>query len=362
MSLQEIIQGSKSGVVDLRGRKFILRSPLILPSPVSILGGGDGELEFQTPPGVPALQIRSDNVELRGLTIRQNLEKPGINDLCVEVRGSGVILSDCKIEFTKRAVGGSVGSLKIENTHFHNLLPRESVNVVKVVVLDSIRGEVIIRGCKHTTEGNPRMEGFVVMPKTGSPKEGRILYENNFTEGFTGIRKWINFDVGAEIGAEGESLQMEMRNNRLDISGSAMMVVQPAFSKSLYRFRNLVFENNELSPIENLLEISSMYSGCPTLGEPETSTPFIRFHQNKGQKQNLKFVGYKTLPRTQLWEEGVGKEVGTNSEEETPIQKKNMLTTPVLIGILGIIFLALIIFYLTTLTPKRKALVKREKP
>lgn len=369
MSLQELLQSSKNGVVDLRGRKFVSETPIVLTSPISILGGGDCDLELRTPPGVPAFQIHSDNVSLRGLTIRHVLEKPGINDLCVKVRGTGIVISDCKIEFSKRAVGGSVGCMKIENTHFHNMLPKESVNVVKAIVLDQILGDIVVQGCKHTTEGNPRIEGFVVVPKTGSRKGGKILYENNFTEGFTGVRKWINFDVGAEIGEEGENLQMVIRNNRIETSNSSLMVIQPAFSKSLYRFQELVFENNQLSSLPNILEINSMYSGCSALGEPDSLNPFIRFNKNQGYENLVKFVGYKTLPKSQLWEEGVqknilggGKEIGTKSEEETPVQKKNILSTPVIITILGVIFLALIILYFTSTSPNRKPVIKKEKP
>lgn len=368
MSLQDLLRGSENGVVELRGKHFILDSPLVLTSPICISGGGDCELEFQTPSGIPALQIHSDKVSLHGLTIRQKLEKPGINDLCVEVRGSEISISDCKIEFSKRAVGGSVGSLRIENTHFHNVLPKESVNVVKAVVLDRIRGEVIVRGCKHTTEGNPCMEGFVVMPRSGSSKGGRILYENNFTEGFLSNRKWINFDVGAEIGLNGESLQMEIRNNRLESTSSAMLVIQPAFSKSLYRFEEIVVENNQLNSQASIVEINAIYSGCSTLGEPESSTPLIRFYQNQGYDQPLKLVGYKTIPKAKIWEEGVKKSISREGEdsdshprEETPLQKKNILGTSTILIILGVIFLALIILYLTSLSPKRTPKSKKEK-
>jgi hypothetical protein len=359
MSLSTLLQNSKNGALDLRGRKFVLETPLVITSPISILGGGECDLEFRTPPGVPALQIHSDGVILRGLNIRHILEKPGINDICVEVRGTDIALSDCKIEFSKRAVGGSVGCLRIENTHFHNLLPKESVNVVKAVTLDQIKGEVIVRGCKHTTEGNPRFEGFVVIPKTGSSKTGKILYEDNFTEDFVGIRKWINFDVGAEIGQEGEELRMEIRGNRLELCNSSMMVIQPAFSKSLYHFRELVLEKNQVNSTNNILEISSMYSGCSTLGEPESSLPFIRFHQNQGHQNLLKFVGYKTLPKNQIWEEGEGRPSIPAGGEETSMQKKNILNTPVIIIILGVILLALFIFYLVTLPNKRRRAPKK---
>jgi hypothetical protein len=196
---------------------------------------------------------------------------------------------------------------------------------------------------------------------------GKILYEENFTEGFVGIRKWINFDVGAEIGQEGEELRMEIRGNRLDLRNSSMMVIQPAFSKSLYRFREIVFEKNQVNSTDNILEISSMYSGCSTLGEPETSLPSIRFHQNQGHQNLLKFVGYKNLPDSQIWEEGEGrpsipaggKGFVPNPGEETPMQKKNVLNTPVIIIILGIILLALFVSYLVTLPNKRRRLTTR---
>lgn len=358
MSLQDLLNSPKKGIVDLRGRTFTLDTPLVISAPLRILGGGDCILEIKTPPRVPAIKIESGDVTIQGVTIRHVVENPLMNLGCVEVRGKNVEITGCRIEYLKSGVYGTADHLKIENTHFHHRLPAESTCVARAISLDGFREGVVVRGCVHTTEGNARMEGLTIVSRSNSSKAGTILYEGNRTEGFRGVRKWINFDVGAETGLEDETIQLEVRNNHIETSNASIMIIQPAFSTSLYRFEKIQFEGNEFSEVQNILEVSAMYSGCTSLGEPPTTTPFIFFEGNRGYREFLKFSSYKKIPATKFWQEGIPKIVLEKQEEET-VQKRSISPPVWLLILIGVsILLAMILYGFMASRPEKVSVQK----